>query len=640
MYRRFKVVFILLVMLMVNHCLKGQILPVEASVLQKAVSKEDSLRIKTLIEVANDSAAMNPAAGWKLYTEAERQSIAVGSPYLYGDVLLQEAVLYYRESKHESAIEACRVAASYFKESGATLKEVRCYSNLGLLYQFVGNYNLALESLFKGLRLAKDKPGNSDVVGGLYTNLSNAYNDLSDFENALKYGLKAEQINLEDKDTADLGAVYNTIALIYNAMHKPRQAIASYKKAIQYHRLAGEQRAALVSTGNLAEVYLTLEDIDSALYYQRMVAEYTGAHKNEGFREYCFAIAVYGYMLSASGKAGEATKYLSGCLSCKPMLADYNFAQNYYSFLYQYYKSTGRTDLALENMEKLNEVKDSVNVASRRFENQRIALKYEFDARAKEDSLSYQLRISGQEVKAATYRNRMYLLLVALLVISIGAVAVIRQVRKVQLSKRMADMDVMRSTIAGDLHDDIGSTLSSIQIISSLALRQCDTNTELKKSVSQISSLSDKVSDGIREIVWSVNPAHDRLTSVIQLMRKLAAELLSPNEITFRFRERIKDGELLISPQLRKDFLMIFKEAVNNARKYSGTGQVDIDLHQTATQIKLLIIDYGKGFDMEKVLRGNGLDNMQRRADAMKAELTIVSVLGKGTRIILEVPLP
>ena len=640
MYRRFKVVFILLVMLMVNHCLKGQILPVEASVLQKAVSKEDSLRIKTLIEVANDSAAMNPAAGWKLYTEAERQSIAVGSPYLYGDVLLQEAVLYYRESKHESAIEACRVAASYFKESGATLKEVRCYSNLGLLYQFVGNYNLALESLFKGLRLAEDKPGSSDVVGGLYTNLSNAYNDLSDFENALKYGLKAEQISLEDKDTADLGSVYNTIALTYNAMHNSEQAIANYKKAIYYHRLARDEGAAMISLGNLAEVYLRQENIDSALYYQRMVAQYTEAHKNKYFREYCFAIAVYGYMLSASGKSGQAAKYLSGCLSCKPLLTDYNFAQNYYSFLYQYYKSTGRTDLALENMEKLNEVKDSVNVASRRFENQRIALKYEFDARAKEDSLSYQLRISGQEVKAATYRNRMYLLLVALLVISIGAVAVIRQVRKVQLSKRMADMDVMRSTIAGDLHDDIGSTLSSIQIISSLALRQCDTNTELKKSVSQISSLSDKVSDGIREIVWSVNPAHDRLTSVIQLMRKLAAELLSPNEITFRFRERIKDGELLISPQLRKDFLMIFKEAVNNARKYSGTGQVDIDLHQTAMQIKLLIIDYGKGFDMEKVLRGNGLDNMQRRADAMKAELTIVSVLGKGTRIILEVPLP
>jgi hypothetical protein len=108
MYRRFNGVVLLLVMLMLSHCLVGQILPVEARVLQKAVSKEDSLRIKKLIEAANDSAAMNPATGWRLYTEAERQSIAVGSPYLYGDVLLQEGVLYYRESKHESAIEACR----------------------------------------------------------------------------------------------------------------------------------------------------------------------------------------------------------------------------------------------------------------------------------------------------------------------------------------------------------------------------------------------------------------------------------------------------------------------------------------------------------------------------------------------------
>src|SRR5690606_14257514 len=139
-----------------------------------------------------------------------------------------------------------------------------------------------------------------------------------------------------------------------------------------------------------------------------------------------------------------------------------------------------------------------------------------------------------QEITIAAYKIRMYLFLIFALTVAGVAVAIIRRIRKIQKDKRHQELENMRNTIAGDLHDDVGSTLSSIQIISNLALKQCNGNEQLAQSVSRISELSDKVSDGIREIVWSVNPAHDRLPSVTAQLRKMAADVLGVNDIAFK----------------------------------------------------------------------------------------------------------
>lgn len=618
----------------------AQVLPLEGRVQAKTVSSQDSLRIRQIIQTGVDTQSTDRTAAWTYFTQAERQAVAAGSVYLYADVLLQEAVLHYLESHYENAIQACELAATYFAESGALLKEVRCYSNLGLMYQYMGDYTQALRNLFKGLSLLQNTTGNSDLQGSLFANISIAYLDLNDFDNALAFAFKSEQINLQEKDTADLAGIYNTVADIYKNTHDYDKSIAYYKKSIDIHRHYGDEELAMASLANLAQVYLSKDDIDSALYIQGQTIEFATRHKDKDFSNYCFAITTYGYMLATAGKTDQAAKYLAGCLSCRPLLTNYSYAINYYSFLYQYYKSTGQLDLALANMEKLHEVGDSLNIASRKFENQRSAIRYEFDAKAKEDSLRYLLDISQQKMTTATYKNRMYLLLVALLVITGAAVAVIRKVRKVQQEKRQKALEGMRNTIASDLHDDIGSTLSSIQIISNLALKQCDGHPRLRQSVGQISSLSDKVSDGIREIVWSINPAHDQLKSIIQLMRKLAAELLSPAEIAFRVQTQIKDPDTLVSPQIRKDFLMIYKEAINNARKYSGSHQIDIKVEQSQETLTLEVSDHGQGFDIEHVLKGNGLDNMQRRADAIHGNLQIRSAPHEGTTLTLQVPLP
>lgn len=608
--------------------------------LQAQVPKEDSIKILDKMQLAMDTASTDGPLAWQYFGQALRMAKASGSDYLIGDVLLQEGVLYFQEGNYKEAIDALVQSAPYFEAANSKLKEARCYSNLGYAYQYVGDFAAGLKALFKGLRVAQGVEKNEDLMASLYSNISIAYMTLDDYDNALVYALKSVKFNQALKDTGGLARVYNTIGEIYKYKEAPDKSIENYKKAIAMHRLTGITANEISSISNLANVYLTKDDIDSAIYYKAQTIQYLTENKKHRFSDYCYAITSYGYMLAVSGRMKEAKKYLEDCDACKPLLSDYGFGINYYSFFYQYYKSTGKFELALENLENLKEVNDSLAVESRKFENQRIAIRYEFDTKAKEDSLSYQLKISKQEIATATYKNRMYLLLVALLIICGVGVAIIRRIRKIQNEKRRLALENMRTSIASDLHDDVGSTLSSIQIISSMAMRQCDTNPRLRESVGQISALSDKVSDGIREIVWSVNPAHDKLKSVIDLMRKLANEVLSPNDIGFRFHYKVKDEEKLLTPQQRKDLLMIFKEALNNARKYSGATQVDINIYQEGALLKLQIKDYGSGFDMQQVLRGNGLDNMKRRAAAIQAELAVHSRPGNGTFLCLKMPLP
>jgi len=147
------------------------------------------------------------------------------------------------------------------------------------------------------------------------------------------------------------------------------------------------------------------------------------------------------------------------------------------------------------------------------------------------------------------------------------------------------------------------------------------------------------VASGIREIVWSVNPAYDKLNAIIPQLHKLAADVLGANEIAFKFKEDIADLNKEMTPQQRKDLMMIFKEALNNTRKYSGTNRVDIQIKQIPQSLTLHIKDYGCGFDMETVNRGNGISSMERRAKEINAEFAVHSKPGKGTFLSLKIPL-
>jgi ligand-binding sensor domain-containing protein/two-component sensor histidine kinase len=197
----------------------------------------------------------------------------------------------------------------------------------------------------------------------------------------------------------------------------------------------------------------------------------------------------------------------------------------------------------------------------------------------------------------------------------------------------------IRTRIARDLHDDIGSTLSSINIISSMADRVSPSETKSSELFHTISNASGQAMDLMSDIVWSINPGNDKLEMIIIRMRQYASEILEAAGIDFVIEMNEADKNILLPLEIRKDFFLIFKEAINNLAKYSRATKAIIRLKFTHHVIHLYIEDNGVGFDPDQVHSGNGLKNMKSRAMQMKSHMILSSKPGEGTRIELSVPL-
>lgn len=195
----------------------------------------------------------------------------------------------------------------------------------------------------------------------------------------------------------------------------------------------------------------------------------------------------------------------------------------------------------------------------------------------------------------------------------------------------------MRNRIASDLHDEIGSTISSISVYSDI-LEDKLPDAEMKQIAARISNSSRNILVVMSDIVWSINPKNDRFDNVILRMKSFAHEVLEAQEKTVYFESDPKLDELRMQMNDRKNFYLIFKEALNNVVKYADAKHVWIQISLHGNELRFLIRDDGVGFDLTEKKEGNGLLNMQRRSRDLNGELIIRSEPGKGTEVNLRFP--
>jgi signal transduction histidine kinase len=234
-------------------------------------------------------------------------------------------------------------------------------------------------------------------------------------------------------------------------------------------------------------------------------------------------------------------------------------------------------------------------------------------------------------VEPAFYQTFLFRLL--LLLIFLGIIYLIWRSKM----KKLEEEQLLRATIARDLHDDIGSTLNSISVYTEIAKQQLHGGSEkttalLEKMGMASRSMIDKMSD----IVWAINPRNDDFEQVLQRMQFFAGELLSGKNILLHFHADEKSRKLKFKMQERKNIYLIYKEAINNAYKYSDAKNVSVDIGKNGNDVILTLTDDGKGFDkQEKANSGNGLANMENRAREIGATLGIEKSTDGGTRILL-----
>lgn len=195
-------------------------------------------------------------------------------------------------------------------------------------------------------------------------------------------------------------------------------------------------------------------------------------------------------------------------------------------------------------------------------------------------------------------------------------------------------MQHIRNKIAQDLHDDIGSTLSSISILSELAL-QDKSSGQAAEAVSEIKDSSILLMERMDDIVWSINPKNDSLENLLMRIRHFATTLFEARGIDYHIDIQTNIHEIKLPMDYRQHIYLVLKEAINNLVKYARATQAAIRVSFDDRLLELSVEDNGQGFDPAGQYAGNGISGMHRRAGLMQAKLAIRSAPGEGARISL-----
>jgi signal transduction histidine kinase len=200
-------------------------------------------------------------------------------------------------------------------------------------------------------------------------------------------------------------------------------------------------------------------------------------------------------------------------------------------------------------------------------------------------------------------------------------------------------IQMVRNRIATDLHDDIGSSLTNISILTELSKRNRHEPGKADAYIDRIREEIDSSGQALDDIIWSVNTKNDTMHETAARMRRYASELFDIRNIHYALIMDTQIADKKIRMEQRRDLFLIFKEALNNIHKHAGATSVSISLFVEKEMINLVISDDGRGFDTTQLTHRNGISNIKNRVTRLKGNINIQSKSDIGTTINIQLPL-
>lgn len=195
-----------------------------------------------------------------------------------------------------------------------------------------------------------------------------------------------------------------------------------------------------------------------------------------------------------------------------------------------------------------------------------------------------------------------------------------------------------RNRIASEMHDDLGSGLTTIRYLSDKALQQAKDATEAGQ-IQRIADHSNTLVRNMSEIIWAMNSRFDNTDNLIGYLRRYASEYLDERQMTFKFESEENDVSLGIGGEKRRNIFLVFKELLHNSVKYSNAESISISI-ETGDEFVIKISELGgKGFNPhESIEKGNGLFNCQKRLKSVDGKLSFEKT-GDAMNIFIAVPI-
>lgn len=211
----------------------------------------------------------------------------------------------------------------------------------------------------------------------------------------------------------------------------------------------------------------------------------------------------------------------------------------------------------------------------------------------------------------------------------------LQQERKLELA-RAQEQNIFRKRSSQDFHDEAGTRITRIALITELAKLNSEGNAEMQEYLAQIETNLQDLNSGMRDFIWTLDPSKDNAFDTLNRFTEFAGAFCEIGNIQFKsehISESLKAKELNMAE--RRHLLLLLKEAINNSIKHGKPTIINFTVHSKPGMLQLILEDNGSGFDNETITRGNGLANMQERAKTLGGALKIKSETNGGTKLTL-----
>lgn len=197
---------------------------------------------------------------------------------------------------------------------------------------------------------------------------------------------------------------------------------------------------------------------------------------------------------------------------------------------------------------------------------------------------------------------------------------------------RLRALERLRLRIARDLHDEVGANLGSVSLLAQIMERNPSS-----ADAAQVHGIAVQTIDTLRDIIWFIDPKHDRLSDLVQRLQETSRVMLQAVDVKFSQMGDFQSADLPLAFQ--RNVLPLFKETLHNILKHSHATAVEISVRREGNEFQYTITDNGVGFDPTRQSAGNGLKNMRRRAAEIKGRVDIRSQPGSGATVTLSAPI-
>jgi signal transduction histidine kinase len=212
--------------------------------------------------------------------------------------------------------------------------------------------------------------------------------------------------------------------------------------------------------------------------------------------------------------------------------------------------------------------------------------------------------------------------------------------RGLQLRKKLEKQRAIteeRRRISADLHDEIGSGLSKISLLSEM-VKQQTASTSVKNEVEKIASTSRDLLDSIREIIWALNTSNDYLENLVSYIRWYASDYFENSKVSLKLDDPMDIPPTPISGEYRRNIFYSVKETMHNIVRHAEASEAEIKFNLESGVFSVSVKDNGKGMPEGKLNRfGSGMKNIMSRMEALHGNVRIEN--HQGTKITLALPI-